>query len=142
MLYRQFYVLLFQKKISILNLFKIESVYSSIINWFFYLQDENSNKRTFSFYWAYFSIFRTEDRTLVDSSVQANDYEIERRSGKVPARKRVIPFKFRYDNTLYIVNMKKDTFVCSLLLNKYLTMGVVFIINEFLIMQNIEISNS
>ncbi|XP_045188713.2 zinc finger and BTB domain-containing protein 24-like [Mercenaria mercenaria] len=41
------------------------------------------------------AIARTEDRTLVDSSVQANDYEIERRSGKLPARKRVIPVKFR-----------------------------------------------
>ena len=28
-------------------------------------------------------------------AVQANDYEIERRSGVVPARHRLIPFKFR-----------------------------------------------
>ncbi|KAK3606118.1 hypothetical protein CHS0354_006486 [Potamilus streckersoni] len=32
---------------------------------------------------------------LVDTAVQANDYEIERRSGRVPARKRIIPHKFR-----------------------------------------------
>lgn len=31
----------------------------------------------------------------VEIGVQANDYEIERRSGKVPARRRVIPYKFR-----------------------------------------------
>ena len=28
-------------------------------------------------------------------AVQANDYEIERRSGILPARRRIIPFKFR-----------------------------------------------
>lgn len=34
-------------------------------------------------------------KLLVDCAIQANDYEIERRSGRVPARKRVVPFKFR-----------------------------------------------
>ena len=28
-------------------------------------------------------------------AIQANDYEIERRSGILPARRRIIPFKFR-----------------------------------------------
>lgn len=34
-------------------------------------------------------------RSQVEIAIQANDYDIERRSGKVPARKRMIPFKFR-----------------------------------------------
>lgn len=33
-------------------------------------------------------------RILRDQSVQVNDYEIER-SGKLPARRRIIPYKFR-----------------------------------------------
>lgn len=37
-----------------------------------------------------------DDKSLVEIAVQANDYDIERRSGKVPARRRMIPFKFRY----------------------------------------------
>ena len=32
-------------------------------------------------------------------AVQANDYEIERRSGVLPARRRIIPAKFRYLRT-------------------------------------------
>ncbi|XP_052773597.1 zinc finger and BTB domain-containing protein 24-like isoform X2 [Mya arenaria] len=40
-------------------------------------------------------ISRSDGKVLVDSSVQANDYEIERRSGRLPARKRLIPAKFR-----------------------------------------------
>lgn len=36
-----------------------------------------------------------DDKSLVEIAVQANDYDIERRSGKVPARRRMIPFKFR-----------------------------------------------
>ena len=42
--------------------------------------------------------YRSLEKSFADSSVQANDYEIERRSGRVPARKRVIPNKFRYFN--------------------------------------------
>ncbi|XP_076101242.1 uncharacterized protein LOC143071046 [Mytilus galloprovincialis] len=38
---------------------------------------------------------KKDDKSLVETAVQANDYDIERRSGKVPARRRVIPFKFR-----------------------------------------------
>lgn len=34
-------------------------------------------------------------------AVQVNDYEIERRSGLLPARRRVIPAKFRYRCTNY-----------------------------------------
>ena len=37
----------------------------------------------------------SKQTTGIEIGVQANDYEIERRSGKVPARRRVIPFKFR-----------------------------------------------
>ncbi|XP_052250186.1 uncharacterized protein LOC127857650 isoform X2 [Dreissena polymorpha] len=46
------------------------------------------------------TLTRNEARVYVDTSVQANDYEIERRSGRLPARRRFIPAKFRdYKNT-------------------------------------------
>lgn len=35
-------------------------------------------------------------RVLMEVGVQANDYDIERRSGRLPARQRIIPAKFRY----------------------------------------------
>lgn len=44
---------------------------------------------------------RADDKKLVDTSVQANDYDIERRSGRLPARRRVIPTKFRYCIVIY-----------------------------------------
>lgn len=36
-----------------------------------------------------------DGKRLMEVAIQANDYDIERRSGKIPARRRVIPFKFR-----------------------------------------------
>ena len=41
-----------------------------------------------------------EDDNKSSIAVQANDYEIERRSGVLPARRRVIPAKFRYGNQI------------------------------------------
>ncbi|XP_013396621.1 zinc finger and BTB domain-containing protein 24 isoform X2 [Lingula anatina] len=41
-----------------------------------------------------------QKREMSSVAVQANDYEIERRSGKVPSRRRLVPAKFRdYRNT-------------------------------------------
>ncbi|XP_046548374.1 zinc finger and SCAN domain-containing protein 2-like isoform X2 [Haliotis rubra] len=46
-------------------------------------------------------------RVLMEVGVQANDYDIERRSGKLPARQRIIPAKFRdFKNP---VNIDEDT---------------------------------
>ncbi len=36
----------------------------------------------------------SDDKTSI--AVQANDYEIERKSGILPARRRIIPVKFRF----------------------------------------------
>ncbi|GAB1604765.1 uncharacterized protein LOC115222730 [Argonauta hians] len=44
----------------------------------------------------------------VEIGVQANDYEIERRSGKVPARRRVIPYKFRDYRNVDLVEQTND----------------------------------
>ena len=38
---------------------------------------------------------KVQPQVLVEVAVQVNDYDIERRSGRLPARRRLIPFKFR-----------------------------------------------
>lgn len=43
----------------------------------------------------------TAKKCHVEIAIQANDYDIERRSGKLPARRRMIPFKFR---CLFVIN--------------------------------------
>ena len=43
-------------------------------------------------------------------SIQANDYEIERATGVLPARKRFIPLKYRY-KTVLGVHMNNNIYV-------------------------------
>ena len=51
-------------------------------------------------------------------AIQANDYEIERRSGILPARRRIIPFKFRCAYIVWLSDAfrreEHDIVVCTL----------------------------
>lgn len=52
----------------------------------------------------------TAKKCHVEIAIQANDYDIERRSGKLPARRRMIPFKFRdYKNPDHVNENKSDS---------------------------------